>query len=151
MSNVKCQLRNLFVQLCLCLVAQLLPTISIHPADAVLSEGATYVFDCVVDAATREFNVTIKEHKLEGLYSIGSDVQIRWAHNGVVLESDATRQLLPNNSLRITNVDATTIGQYACLVSSSVGNVTSRQASLQLACELVVILYVITIIRCAST
>lgn len=116
------------------------PTILIHPADAVLSEGATYVFDCVVDAATSEFNVTIKEHKLEGFYSIGSDVQIRWTHNGVVLESDSTRQLLSNNSLRITNVNATTTGQYACLVSSNIGNITSRQASLQLACELIVIL-----------
>ena len=69
----------------------MLPTILIHPADAVLSEGATYVFDCVVDAATSEFNVTIKEHKLEGFYCIGSDVQIRWTHNGVVLELDSTR------------------------------------------------------------
>ena len=116
------------------------PSISIHPADAVLEEGATHVLDCVVNATTSEFYVTIKEHKLEGFHSTGSDVQIRWAHNGVVLESGNTTRVLPNNSLNITKVDATTTGQYACLVSSSVGIITSRQASLQLTRELIVIL-----------
>ena len=80
-------------------------------------------------------------HMLESFYSTGDDIQIRWAHNGVVLEAgDSTRQLLSNNSLRITNVDANTIGHYACLASNNAGTVTSRQASLQLACELVIIL-----------
>ena len=87
------------------------------------------------------FNVIIKMHKLGGFYSTGDDIQIRWAHSGVVLGSeDPTRQLLSNNSLRITNVDSNTVGHYACLASNNVGTVTSRQASLQLACELVVIL-----------
>lgn len=64
---------------------------------------------------------------------------IRWAHNGVVLKlPDDNRQLLENNSLRITNVDTSMIGRYACRASNSIGTVTSRQAILQVACKFVI-------------
>ena len=54
-----------------------------------------------------------------------------------MLEStDPTREILANNSLRILSVDDSTIGQYACRVSNDLGTVTSRQALIQLACEL---------------
>ena len=54
--------------------------------------------------------------------------------------TDPTRELLANNSLRITNVDADTIGQYACRATNGTGTVTSRQATLQTAREYQVIL-----------
>ena len=53
--------------------------------------------------------------------------------------TDTTRELLSNNSLRILNVDASTKGLYACRVSNDIGTITSRQASLQIACELSII------------
>ena len=48
---------------------------------------------------------------------------------------DTGRMMLSNNSLRILNVDPSTVGLYSCQASNSLGTVTSRQAHLQLACK----------------
>jgi len=48
---------------------------------------------------------------------------------------DSGRMMLPNNSLRIMNVDASTAGLYSCQAFNGLGVVTSRQAHLQLACK----------------
>ena len=65
----------------------------------------------------------------------GVGIKISWTYNGVVLEStDTTSELLGNNSLRVTSVDTNTIGQYACHATNVIGTVTSRQATLQIAC-----------------
>lgn len=75
--------------------------------------------------------------RVKGVNFAVGEIQIEWIHNGVVLKStDHTREVLENNSLRITNVDANATGWYACLASNDIGTVTSRQALLRIACEL---------------
>ena len=58
----------------------------------------------------------------------------------MIESTDPSREILANNSLRIASVDANTMGQYACHVSNDLGTVTSRQALIQMACELPIIL-----------
>ena len=61
-----------------------------------------------------------------------------------MLEStDPIREILVNNSLRISAVDANTIGRFACHVSNDLGTVTSRQALVQMARELLAVIPVI--------
>lgn len=125
----------------ICAAQSLLPTISVHPVDAVVKEGTTHILHCAATATSE-----LKCHSYVAgakmiLFSPGGEIQIRWAHNGVLLEpTDPNRELLANNSLKITSVVASRTGWYACRASNNIGTITSRQALLQIACKLTVTL-----------
>lgn len=113
-------------------MAQSLPSITQHPENATVRQGSDHILHCAATGGKPR----AQSCENTNLTWFVDGITIRWSHNGHIIVADSGRQIQLDNSLRIRMVDSSTVGQYACRASNSLGyTVTSKQAHIQLACK----------------